>query len=209
MYAPHLVGTKRLKANRFMDGLRPMFIKKLGPHNRQTYTQMVQRAQLVEDTMAKNNNKRPTIGKDYGMEKKIKVEETTTVEQCKFCDKPEHQADKCWNKAGACLRWTSFRTCWGHVEELLVAGELWIDHNKPILFLLFVCYDHCKPSPWSQPKASGCDSRAWYHTAQGRRDPMKGICIPGHDLGVDQVHASRGFTRRLGVWAALKHGVRP
>ncbi|MQL71354.1 hypothetical protein Taro_003674 [Colocasia esculenta] len=51
-----------------------------------------------------NNNKRPTTGKDYGMEKKIKVEETTMVEYCKFCDKLGHQADKCWKKAGACLR---------------------------------------------------------------------------------------------------------
>ncbi|MQM07431.1 hypothetical protein Taro_040270 [Colocasia esculenta] len=38
VYAPHLVGKERLKANRFMDGLRPMFIEKLGPHNIQTYT---------------------------------------------------------------------------------------------------------------------------------------------------------------------------
>ncbi|MQM20471.1 hypothetical protein Taro_053491, partial [Colocasia esculenta] len=28
----------------------------------------------------------------------------------------------------------SFTTCWGRVEELLVAGELWIDHKKPIFF---------------------------------------------------------------------------
>ncbi|MQL67953.1 hypothetical protein Taro_000255 [Colocasia esculenta] len=139
VYAPHLVGTERLKANRFMDGLRPMFIEKLGPHNIQTYIEMVQRAQLVEDTMAKvegikgkdiskptfikrgavditgtfpnnnnnnpcNNNKRPTTGKDYGMEKNIKVEKTTTMEYCKFCDKPGHQANKCWKKAGDCLR---------------------------------------------------------------------------------------------------------
>ncbi|MQL68687.1 hypothetical protein Taro_000949 [Colocasia esculenta] len=51
-----------------------------------------------------NNNKRPTTGKDYSMEKKIKVEETTMVEYCKFCNKPGHQGDKCWKKAGACLR---------------------------------------------------------------------------------------------------------
>ncbi|MQM02286.1 hypothetical protein Taro_035054 [Colocasia esculenta] len=166
----------------------PIFIEKLGPHNIQTYTEMVQRAQLVEDTMAKvegikgkdiskptsikrglvdttgtfqnnnnnnhyNNNKRPTTGKDYGMEKKIKVEETMMVEYCKFCNKPGHQVDKCWKKAGACLRWMSFRTCWGRVEELLVARELWIDHKKLIFFPLFVCYDQCKPSPWSRPKA--------------------------------------------------------
>ncbi|MQL86380.1 hypothetical protein Taro_018911 [Colocasia esculenta] len=100
---------------------------------------MVQRAQLVEDTIAKveglkgkdiskptfikrgsvdttgtfhnnnnnnnyNKNKRPTTGKDYGMEKKIKVEETMTVEYCNFCNKPGHKANKCWKKAGAWLR---------------------------------------------------------------------------------------------------------
>ncbi|MQL95878.1 hypothetical protein Taro_028551 [Colocasia esculenta] len=27
-----------------------------------------------------------------------------------------------------------FTTCWGHVEESLVAGELWIDHKKDIFF---------------------------------------------------------------------------
>ncbi|MQM19720.1 hypothetical protein Taro_052730 [Colocasia esculenta] len=51
-----------------------------------------------------NNNKRPTTGKGYGMEKKIKVEETMMAEYCNFCNKPGHQADKCWKKAGACLR---------------------------------------------------------------------------------------------------------
>ncbi|MQL84396.1 hypothetical protein Taro_016891 [Colocasia esculenta] len=148
LYAPHLVGTERLKANRFMDGLRPMFIEKLGPHKIQSYTEMVQRVQLVEDTMAKvegmrgkdiskptfikrgavntigtflnnnhnnnknyNNNKRPTIGKDYGTQKRIEVEETTMVEYCKCCDKLRHQADKCWKKAGACLRCGSQKHC--------------------------------------------------------------------------------------------------
>ncbi|MQL86794.1 hypothetical protein Taro_019326 [Colocasia esculenta] len=61
VYAPHSLGTERLKANRFMDGLRPMFIERLEPHNIQTYTEMVQRAQLVEDTMAKVEGMR---GKD-------------------------------------------------------------------------------------------------------------------------------------------------
>ncbi|MQM17186.1 hypothetical protein Taro_050155 [Colocasia esculenta] len=27
-----------------------------------------------------------------------------------------------------------FTTCWGRVEEFLVAGELWIDHKKDIFF---------------------------------------------------------------------------
>ncbi|MQL76909.1 hypothetical protein Taro_009301 [Colocasia esculenta] len=111
VYAPHLVGTKRLKANRFMDGLRPMFIEKLGPNNIQNYTEMVQRAQLVEDTMAKvegmrgkdnskpifakrgapniaptfcnnNNNKRPNAGRDFAGDKRVKVEGRQLAENC-------------------------------------------------------------------------------------------------------------------------------
>ncbi|MQM09589.1 hypothetical protein Taro_042465 [Colocasia esculenta] len=29
-----------------------------------------------------------------------------------------------------------FRTCWGHVEELLVDEDLWNDHKKLIFFLV-------------------------------------------------------------------------
>ncbi|MQL85066.1 hypothetical protein Taro_017580 [Colocasia esculenta] len=32
------------------------------------------------------------------------------------------------------LEKVKFTTCWGRVEELLVAGELWIDHKKAIFF---------------------------------------------------------------------------
>ncbi|MQM03177.1 hypothetical protein Taro_035951, partial [Colocasia esculenta] len=193
VYAPHLVGTERLKANHFMDGLRPMFIEKLGPYNIQTYTEMVQRAQLVEDTMAKvegmrgkgiskptfikrgavdttgtfpnnnnnnnnnnYNNKRPTTGKDYGMEKKIKVEETKTVEYCNFCNKPGHRAEECWKKAGACLRCGNrdhhlpncpmLKDHAGRVEVLLVAEELWNDHKKPF-FIPFSSAATCTNHP--------------------------------------------------------------
>ncbi|MQM18219.1 hypothetical protein Taro_051207 [Colocasia esculenta] len=44
---------------------------------------------------------------------------------------------------------TSFRTCWGCVEGLLLAGELWIDHKKLIFFPLFVCFSLCKSFSWS------------------------------------------------------------
>ncbi|MQL68352.1 hypothetical protein Taro_000613 [Colocasia esculenta] len=131
VYAPHLVGTERLKANHFMDGLRPMFIERLGPYNIQTYTEMVQRAQLVEDTMAKvegmrgkdnskpvfvkngapniaptfcNNNKRLNAERDVAGDKRVKVEGRQLAENCKFCDKPGHRAEECWKKFGACLR---------------------------------------------------------------------------------------------------------
>ncbi|MQL88588.1 hypothetical protein Taro_021152 [Colocasia esculenta] len=115
-----------------MDGLRPMFIERLGPHNIQIYTEMVQRAQLVEDTMAKvdgmrgkdnskpvfvrkgapniaptfrnNNNKRPNIGRDIAGDKRAKVEGRQLAENCKFCDKLGHRAEECWKKLGACLK---------------------------------------------------------------------------------------------------------
>ncbi|MQM16575.1 hypothetical protein Taro_049532, partial [Colocasia esculenta] len=35
---------------------------------------------------------------------------------------------------GGMVEGTSFRTCWGCVEEFLVARELWIDHKKLIFF---------------------------------------------------------------------------
>ncbi|MQL73963.1 hypothetical protein Taro_006321 [Colocasia esculenta] len=51
-----------------------------------------------------NNNKRPNAGRDVAGDKRVKVEGT------------------------------SFKTCWGRVEECWAAGELWIDHKKDIFF---------------------------------------------------------------------------
>ncbi|MQM19555.1 hypothetical protein Taro_052561 [Colocasia esculenta] len=81
------------------------------------------------------------------------------------------------------------------------------------LLPLFVCFDLCKPSSWSRPKffwvfgrdlnraqAGGRDSRAWYHVTQERRNPMKSICAPGRDLGIDQ------STSRVGLRAAWEFG---
>ncbi|MQM15768.1 hypothetical protein Taro_048718 [Colocasia esculenta] len=161
---------------------------------------MVQRAQLVEDTIAKvegmrgkdiskltftkrgavdtngtfpnntnnnYNNKRPTTGKDYSMEKKIKVEETTMVEYCNFCNKSGHRAEECWKKAGACLRCGShdhrLPNCpmlkdqagrnqgVGRVGELLVAEELWNDHKK-LIFFLFSSAATCTNRPLETDK---------------------------------------------------------
>ncbi|MQL70000.1 hypothetical protein Taro_002289 [Colocasia esculenta] len=44
---------------------------------------------------------------------------------------PKHHG--CLNTLHQTLE-TSFRTFWGRVEELLVAEELWNDHNKLIFF---------------------------------------------------------------------------
>ncbi|MQM15563.1 hypothetical protein Taro_048509 [Colocasia esculenta] len=40
----------------------------------------------------------------------------------------------------------SFTNCWGRVEELLVAGELWIDHKK-LIFFLFSSASSCANRP--------------------------------------------------------------
>ncbi|MQM01894.1 hypothetical protein Taro_034648 [Colocasia esculenta] len=45
-----------------------------------------------------------------------------------------------------------FTSCWGHVEELLAAGELWNNHNKLIFFHIASAPGLHKPSTWSQPK---------------------------------------------------------
>ncbi|MQM11649.1 hypothetical protein Taro_044558 [Colocasia esculenta] len=85
---------------------------------------MVQRAQLVEDTMAKVEGMR---GKDNSKPVFVKKGAPNTApsfcnnnfnnnnkkrlnagrefaENCKFCDKPGHRAEECWKKIGACLR---------------------------------------------------------------------------------------------------------
>ena len=50
-YAVHLIGTERMKAKRFLNGLRPQFITQMAPMDIQTYVEMVKKAQLLEDAM--------------------------------------------------------------------------------------------------------------------------------------------------------------
>ncbi|MQM14082.1 hypothetical protein Taro_047011 [Colocasia esculenta] len=50
-YANHLVGTKRMKAKCFLNGLRPAYITQLAPLDIQTYPEMVRKAQLLEDAI--------------------------------------------------------------------------------------------------------------------------------------------------------------
>ncbi|MQM12953.1 hypothetical protein Taro_045874 [Colocasia esculenta] len=47
----HLVNTERMKAKRFINGLRPQYISQLAPLDIQTYTEMVKKAQILEDAM--------------------------------------------------------------------------------------------------------------------------------------------------------------
>ncbi|MQL91053.1 hypothetical protein Taro_023658 [Colocasia esculenta] len=46
----------------------------------------------------------------------------------------------------------SFTTCWGRVEELLVAGEQESEHIKPFFFPIASASGLYKPSTWSRPK---------------------------------------------------------
>ncbi|MQM13084.1 hypothetical protein Taro_046006 [Colocasia esculenta] len=46
----------------------------------------------------------------------------------------------------------SFTTCWGHVEELLAAGEQESEHTKPFFFPIASASGLHKPSTWSRPK---------------------------------------------------------
>ncbi|MQM13333.1 hypothetical protein Taro_046260 [Colocasia esculenta] len=50
-YAVHLIGTKRMKAKHFLNGLRPQYITQLAPMDIQTYADMIKKAQLLEDAM--------------------------------------------------------------------------------------------------------------------------------------------------------------
>ncbi|MQL99687.1 hypothetical protein Taro_032409 [Colocasia esculenta] len=52
----------------------------------------------------------------------------------------------------------------------------------------------------------GRDSRPWYHAAQGRRDPMKGVRHPGCNFDVDSSTARVRLRARLGVCANLNRG---
>ncbi|MQM13494.1 hypothetical protein Taro_046420 [Colocasia esculenta] len=50
-YAAHLINTERMKAKRFLNGLKSQYITQLAPLEIQTYAEMVRKAQLLEDAM--------------------------------------------------------------------------------------------------------------------------------------------------------------
>ncbi|MQM14813.1 hypothetical protein Taro_047747, partial [Colocasia esculenta] len=128
-YVEHLVNTERMKAKRFLNGLRPKYITQLAPLDIQTYAEMVKKAQLLEDatdftdrikgkfvkkeltpglTTAKTSigKKRPfsiTEGPSQEKKPKVFVPNTPAKGNCKHCDKPGHTVDECWRKVGACL----------------------------------------------------------------------------------------------------------
>ncbi|MQL67786.1 hypothetical protein Taro_000080 [Colocasia esculenta] len=83
----------KVEGMRGKETAKPAFVKKEAPH-------------IARNSYSNNNNgsKRPIDENNVGNGKKIKVERTTIMEYCKFCNKPGHQADKCWKKAEACLR---------------------------------------------------------------------------------------------------------
>ncbi|MQL80929.1 hypothetical protein Taro_013383 [Colocasia esculenta] len=122
-----------MKAKHFLNGLKPQYITQLAPLDIQTYAEMVEKAQLLEDATDFTDRikgkfvkkkltpglttAKPNIGKKHpfsimegpSQEKKPKVIIPTTPEKsnCKHCDKPGHTTDECWRKVGACLHYGS------------------------------------------------------------------------------------------------------
>ncbi|MQL76567.1 hypothetical protein Taro_008959 [Colocasia esculenta] len=130
-YAIHLIGTKRMKAKHFLNGLRPQYITQLAPMDIQTYADMIKKAQLLEDAMETTDRikgkamkreqvsatgnyqltigrKRPSGGSIEQADKKPKELGKQLVvangERCKHCDKASHQFEQCWRAQGRCLR---------------------------------------------------------------------------------------------------------
>ncbi|MQL68384.1 hypothetical protein Taro_000686, partial [Colocasia esculenta] len=124
-YASHIVSTERMKAKRFLNGLKPSYITQLAPLDIQTYAKMVKNAQLLEDVtdltdrikgrilkkeQASSSASRPTNGKKRPLniadrpsqerKPKIFIHSTPNKPKCKHCDKPGHTAEKCWRKVG-------------------------------------------------------------------------------------------------------------
>ncbi|MQL69850.1 hypothetical protein Taro_002171 [Colocasia esculenta] len=128
-YANHLVSTEKIKARRFINGLKPSYITQLAPLDIQVYADMVKKAQLLEDatdlanrikgrivkkektpsspSQPTNGKKRLfsiTEGQNQERKPKIPTPPNTNKTNCEHCDKPGHTAAECWRKAGACLR---------------------------------------------------------------------------------------------------------
>ncbi|MQL97238.1 hypothetical protein Taro_029924 [Colocasia esculenta] len=118
-----------MKARQFLNGLKPSYITQLAPLDIQTYTEMVKKAQLLEDVtnltdrikgrMVKkeytsgssskptNGKKRPlsiTDGPSQERKPKVFTPPVPNKPGCKQCDKLGHTAEECWRKVGACLR---------------------------------------------------------------------------------------------------------
>ncbi|MQL72027.1 hypothetical protein Taro_004351 [Colocasia esculenta] len=109
-----------------------------------------------------------------------------------------------------------FTTCWGRVEELLVAGELWIDHKKVIFF-------PCSSATTSanRPLRVEQSLNLEPHPVQGtrfkplvsRRDGA--TCFwesrPSSTMRFNSgpVNGLRGYARHLGVSALQNRGGRP
>ncbi|MQM09324.1 hypothetical protein Taro_042193 [Colocasia esculenta] len=123
-------GGERMKAKRFLNGLRPQFFTQLVPMDIQTYADMVKKAQLLEDAMettrrikgksmkreqvSATGRYQPTIGKkrpsggftEQADKKPKELGKQIVVaigERCKHCDKASHRSEQCWRAQGRCL----------------------------------------------------------------------------------------------------------
>ncbi|MQL73894.1 hypothetical protein Taro_006237 [Colocasia esculenta] len=145
-YAAHLVAIERMKAKHFLNGLKPQYITQLAPLDIQTYTEMVKKAQLLEDAMdftdrikakfvkkemtsgqssAKPNNGKKcpfniTEGSNQERKPKAFVHNTPAKSNYKHCDKPGHIVDECWRKVGVCVRCKSHEH---HIPECPLLKE--------------------------------------------------------------------------------------
>ncbi|MQL86259.1 hypothetical protein Taro_018794 [Colocasia esculenta] len=119
-YAPHLIATEKLKAKRFMNGLRPTFIMQLTPHLIYTYSEMVKRALALEaasETVDKIRDKSEEGSSDR--KRKFESGNPPKVQQfgretgkapsgskdvCKHYHISGPKAENCWRRLGACLK---------------------------------------------------------------------------------------------------------
>ncbi|MQM02145.1 hypothetical protein Taro_034911, partial [Colocasia esculenta] len=242
----------------------------LGPHNIQTYTEMVQRAQLVEDTMAKvdgmrgkdnskpvfvgkgapniaptfrnnnvnNNNKRPNIGRDIAGDKRAKVEgRDHRIPDCPMlkdqpgrvqnvprrqgrlnavieADLPDEggmvegtisihsQPAFVLIDTGAAYSFisTAFAATLpvkpGHVEELLVAEELWNDHKKPFFFP-FSSAATCTNHPLEVDQSL----EQPYVKRRKDRSAIQGTVLALSEPGIDPVNATARYVAFRGLIA--------
>ncbi|MQM06962.1 hypothetical protein Taro_039799 [Colocasia esculenta] len=113
-YANHLVSTEKMKARRFLNGLKPSYITQLAPLDIWTYAEMVKKVQLLEDETdltdrikgrlvkkepASGSSSKPTNGKKWSFnitresnqerKPKIPTPPNTNKTNCEHCDKPE------------------------------------------------------------------------------------------------------------------------
>ncbi|MQM09969.1 hypothetical protein Taro_042855 [Colocasia esculenta] len=113
----------KVEGMRGKDNSKPIFVKRGAPNIAPTF----------RNNNVNNNNKRPNTGRDVAGDKRVKVEgRAQNVPRRQGRLNAVLEADL--SEEGGYGGRDEFRTCWGRVEDLLVAEELWNDHKKLIFF---------------------------------------------------------------------------